>query len=142
MSEVHADHQAGSGPDERPGEISRSAGDVPNGIILADLGELDRPATPGCVPPSAEQGVDQLVAGGDGIEHLAQIKSLEELSLWNCPSLTNDALKHLEAMGQLRVLWISNDWLTGEGLLHVGKIERLERLTLRNSPSLKSVQPD
>jgi hypothetical protein len=67
---------------------------------------------------------------GRGMAAIGQIPALEELVICDADEITDRDLAHLEGLKNLRVLLISDTWLTVEALRHVGRLPNLEYLSL------------
>lgn len=65
-----------------------------------------------------------------GVATLTELPNLRELELLDIPGLTNEGLKHIGQMRQLRSLEIWGGGVTDEGLQHIEGLVNLKRLVL------------
>jgi Leucine-rich repeat (LRR) protein len=68
--------------------------------------------------------------GDAGLEHIAELRELEMLYLRGCDRITNDGLRHLQGLTNLRDLTITSDQVTNDGIQHLAGLKNLESLDL------------
>lgn len=106
-----------------------------NGSI-PEVSVIDRASADDMLAKLAGQtGIKTLQLGWDkvtgrGMASIGQIPALEELVICNADEITDGDLARLEGLKNLRVLLISDTWLTVEALRHVGRLPNLEYLSL------------
>src|SRR4051794_33934914 len=99
---------------------------------------IDRPVTDLDLAPLA--GFDRLeefhITGGPitdaRLKHLAKLKELRSLSLWEERGITDAGLAHLAALTKLQNLNLYRCGITDAGLVHLHRMADLEQLFLRN----------
>lgn len=64
----------------------------------------------------------------DDLIHLHSLKKLKRLTLWT--GITDDGLKHLQGIKQLRTLNLASTRISNEGLRILKKVKKLQRLDL------------
>jgi hypothetical protein len=66
----------------------------------------------------------------DGLEHLNELTSLQELILSDSREFTDSGLEHLKGLPNLQNLALDHTEITDAGLVHLSSVPRLERLGL------------
>jgi hypothetical protein len=68
-----------------------------------------------------------------GLAHVAGLKDLRELTVWNSRGITDAGLEHFKGLSQLERLKVSKTGVTGAGLRHLRGHRRLQSLNLKHN---------
>lgn len=69
-----------------------------------------------------------------GLKHLEKLTSLEYLGILYCRQMTDDGLRHLQDLTNLNMLEFTELKITDAGLIHLKKLTKLKRLHISDAP--------
>lgn len=72
-------------------------------------------------------------ATDQGLKHLGQLISLEELVIWDASQVTDIGIGHLESLRNLRYIHIGNSKMSDRGLASLAKLPKLESVALQGN---------
>lgn len=70
---------------------------------------------------------------GEGLQHIAALAGLRELNLTLTP-VSDDALRHLGGLTELRILGLASTQCTGTGFAHLKSLRKLESVNFHFTP--------
>lgn len=85
------------------------------------------------LPETRELLIHSSQATDEAMKHIAKLKNLKSLFMWDAGELTDAGIAHLTSLVNLRNIHINDSQITDESLLYLSKLKLLEGLSLQQN---------